>query len=86
MALKKQYEVSPGLVASEAYICVNNVNIVRGEPAGATVHVYGNSDTSLDPLRVLCYGFEYRLDAGNPIAQAYEHLKTLPEFADAVDC
>jgi hypothetical protein len=28
----------------------------------------------------------YSLDGVNPIAQAYEHLKTLPEFADAVDC
>jgi hypothetical protein len=26
------------------------------------------------------------LDGPNFIKQAYEHLKTLPEFADAVDC
>ena len=25
------------------------------------------------------------LNAGNPIEQAYNHLKTLPKFADAVD-
>jgi len=28
----------------------------------------------------------YDLDGENPIKQAYIHLKTLPEFADAVDC
>jgi hypothetical protein len=28
----------------------------------------------------------YELNGANPIAQAYEHLKTLPEFADATDC
>lgn len=26
------------------------------------------------------------LDGGNFIKQAYEHIKTLPEFAGAVDC
>ena len=26
------------------------------------------------------------LDGPNFVKQAYEHLKTLPEFADAVDC
>ena len=28
----------------------------------------------------------YVLDGPNPIKQAYLHLKTLPEFADAIDC
>jgi methionyl-tRNA formyltransferase len=30
--------------------------------------------------------FDYDLNGENPIKQAYLHLKTLPEFADAVDC
>lgn len=28
----------------------------------------------------------YVLDGKNPIAQAYEYLKTLPDFAGAIDC
>jgi hypothetical protein len=32
------------------------------------------------------YSFDYDLNGENPIKQAYLHLKTLPEFADAVDC
>ena len=34
------------------------------------------------------FQFEPSVDNGaaNFIAQSYEHLKTLPEFADAVDC
>lgn len=32
------------------------------------------------------YSFEPSLDGDNFIAQAYEYLKTLPEFSDAVDC
>jgi|APSaa5957512535_1039671.scaffolds.fasta_scaffold43335_2 hypothetical protein len=31
------------------------------------------------------YTAPYSLDKENPFKQAYEHLKTLPEFADAVD-
>ena len=30
--------------------------------------------------------FAYDINGENPIKQAYLHLKTLPEFADAVDC
>lgn len=30
--------------------------------------------------------FPLDLDGPNPIKQAYLHLKTLPEFADAIDC
>jgi len=30
--------------------------------------------------------FPIDLDGPNPIKQAYLHLKTLPEFADAIDC
>lgn len=32
------------------------------------------------------YEFSLDLEGSNPIRQAYEYLKTLPEFADAVDC
>jgi len=32
------------------------------------------------------YEFSPSLDGRNFIAQAYEHIKTLPEFAGATDC
>lgn len=32
------------------------------------------------------YSFVPKLEGQNFIAQAYEHLKTLPEFAGAIDC
>lgn len=28
----------------------------------------------------------YMIDGGNPFSQAYEYLKTLPEFLGAMDC
>jgi len=30
--------------------------------------------------------YPYALDGGNPIKQAYDYIKTLPEFAGATDC
>ena len=38
------------------------------------------------PLDMLSYSFSLDLEGSNPIKQAYLHLKTLPEFADAIDC
>lgn len=32
------------------------------------------------------YAFNVDLNGGNFIEQSYAHLKSLPEFADAVDC
>jgi hypothetical protein len=32
------------------------------------------------------YRCSYDLNGANPIAQAYAHLKTFPEFSSAVDC
>jgi hypothetical protein len=32
------------------------------------------------------YKFQIDLQGGNPIEQAYMHLKTLPEFSGATDC
>jgi hypothetical protein len=42
----------------------------------------------LDEMIVLkqCYFFAPDLNGSNFIKQAYEHLKTLPEFAGATDC
>jgi len=30
--------------------------------------------------------FEFDISGGNPIAQSYVYLKSLPEFTDAIDC
>lgn len=36
--------------------------------------------------RVLSFDFAPKMNGGNFIAQAYQHLKTLPEFENAMDC
>ena len=86
MALSKSFQVSPGLTANTAYVRVNNVNIVRKEPACATVQVFADHSNTKQSVQTLCYGFDFDLEGPNPIKQAYLHLKTLPEFADASDC
>ncbi len=86
MALQKSFEVSKGLVASSAYIHVECVTVVRKEKSGATVHVYASAESTEEPVQVRCYDFDYNPEGENAVKQAYEHLKTLPEFEGAVDC
>jgi hypothetical protein len=65
-----------------AYIVVYSVEGTKMQMR-ATVHLRGE-EAALTKF----YTFEPSVDDGAPnfIAQAYEHLKTLPEFSDAVDC
>lgn len=83
MALKKNTETNFGFEIQNAYIRVESVQVgkdkiqfqVRSSVDGVKPHF---SDVS--------YECAYALDGDNPIAQAYAHLKTLPEFAGATDC
>jgi hypothetical protein len=86
MALTNTFKISEGLLVSNAYIRVNSVTIVREEPTGATVNVYTDSQSTEQPIKSLCYRFNYDINGANAVEQAYLHLKTLPEFADATDC
>lgn len=39
-----------------------------------------------EPLYTIGYSFAPKMDGDNFIKQAYDHLKTLPEFSGATDC
>lgn len=99
MALSKTFEIqgcyqfahSDGLSVTEAdatlsvedaYIVVHSVSGTKGE-LKATVHI-----RSGDLAVTRFYVFTPSVDDGsdNFIKQAYEHLKTLPEFSGAIDC
>lgn len=43
-------------------------------------------ESTNQPIGSREYKFTLNLDGPNPIKQAYLHLKTLSEFADATDC
>ena len=65
----------------EAYV---KVAVVSGDKATATASVIFTLNGEEAMQR--SYDFAIDLDGPNFIKQAYEHLKTLPEFEDAIDC
>jgi len=72
------------MVHVEAYGQVTSASVTK---AGSTAHLIVYSDAGkATAVEARFFEFGYDLDGTNPIKQAYEHLKTLPEFADAVDC
>lgn len=68
------------VVTVDCYIKVNTVNATKDE-AVASVSFAGSFGTVRKT-----YKFDVSLEGANFIAQAYAHLKSLPEFAGATDC
>ena len=84
MALSKNYTVQyhgKDVVFENCYIKVIEISATK-DAAIATVH-FLNTDDVVDRKQ---YDFVPELYGPNFIAQAYNHLKTLPEFAGATDC
>jgi hypothetical protein len=87
MALKKDFEITKNgfsgtLVATDAYIKVESVN-------GTKLNVFAEvlvMSKDNEFIEKLYRSFRPNLNGANFIKQAYEHLKTLPEFAGAIDC
>jgi hypothetical protein len=72
--------VQPVVVADLFYIKVEAVNGTKAN-VNCSVSFIG------EKVRFQkAYTFEPDLEGGNFIKQAYEHLKTLPEFTGVVDC
>jgi hypothetical protein len=68
---------------TNAYVCVDSVKVEKNF-AQALVQTHKEKDGQV--LEQKGYSFEYAINGLNPIAQTYIYLKTLPEFAGAVDC
>lgn len=95
MALKKQITVSgqSSLVHNGVQVslgvqqstmnCYIKVETVSGGKSGAVATV---SFTDGDKRFVSAYEFQPEMSNENFIAQAYKHLKTMPEFSSAEDC
>jgi hypothetical protein len=62
------------------------VESVFGDKANVKASVTFTNETTNEQLMRKEYNFVPSMDSGNFIAQAYGHLKTLPEFAGAADC
>lgn len=84
MALKKDYTTSQGIEIKGAYIRVYGVDCATKTHALARIGVQVAQDKPV--IEQLTKSFEMTLDGGNPFAQAYDHVKTMPVFAGAEDC
>lgn len=99
MALKKSFSVvgngfvsGSGIVVKTGeaaaltpllYVKVENIT---GNKHNIKAFVSYTNETTNDQVWQKRFEFVPDLNAGNFIAQAYVHLKTLPEFAGAMDC
>lgn len=84
MALKISYTTHHGIVIPEAYVRVESIRFIGKSQIDFSGCIYYDPLKSvLESRQMFC---AYDIAGDNPIAQAYTHLKTLPEFADAVDC
>lgn len=84
MALSKTIETVHGFQASNAYHRVEAVSLIGKEQIRFHVRSYMAVDKPFFAEQTMISAYNLNLD--NPIKQAYNHLKTLPEFAGAVDC
>jgi len=83
MALQKTATNASGLTATDAYHRVENVSLASKTEITFSVRSYVSTDMPF--FAEDFYSCAYDLSGSNPIQQAYEHLKTLPEFAGATD-
>lgn len=84
MAIKKQVVTPHGFTVADAYHRVEDATIIGKTKMNFSVKVY--KDTDKDSFAASSFVCEYNLNGGNPLQQAYAHLKTLEEFKDAEDC
>lgn len=84
MALKMKVETPQGFVVEDAYHRVESATLLDKTRVGFNVSVY--KDVKKEAFALNSYTCAYDINGNNPIAQAYEHLKTLSEFKGAQDC
>lgn len=85
MALQKTVTTPYGIEVINAYHRIEYVQIVNKTSIVYHIRTYkDNSGLPFFEEKIL--QSDYDLNGENPIAQAYAHLKTLPEYAGAVDC
>jgi hypothetical protein len=84
MAFTKPVKTSHGFDVQEPYIVVQAISKLTKTSMEFSV-AFKKEQTSL-AFEVSQYKCSYDIQGDNPIRQAYKHLKTLPEFAGAIDC
>lgn len=85
MAFTKTSTTPCGFSAINAYHRVEGVKLDTKTSISFRVRSY-KENLNIPHFEDVGYSCAYDLEGGNPLKQAYDHLKTLPEFAGAVDC
>jgi len=73
-------ETSDTNIEMSAYVKVETVSGTKADASANVSFADGNKKF------IKTYKFNVDLEGANYIAQAYKHLKTLPEFENAIDC
>lgn len=82
MALQATITTNQGITVSSAYCRVADVSLSK-DTMSFSLWLYADKEKA--PFEKKTFTSAYDLNGSNPIKQAYEHLKTLPEFAGATD-
>ena len=85
MAFTTSIKTNAGISVSAAYCKVENLALLNKTLIQFNVKAFASIDNSTSFWQQ-GYTCIYDLDGPNPIKQAYEYLKTLPEFSNATDC
>jgi len=89
MALKKSISTEQGFNAPNSYGVVEEARYSKNGNSHIALSIFKDKtsrDEKKDPIKMFYTSFVYDQDISrNIIKQAYEFLKTLPEFSDAED-
>jgi hypothetical protein len=86
MALAKTVNLITGFQAVDAYHRVEGLTLAAKDKINFRLRVYKDGTGTYPAFDERGFDCAYDLAGANPLAQAYAHLKTLPEYADAQDC
>jgi hypothetical protein len=86
MALKKTVTTVHGFEAVDAYHRVEQVHLAHKDKIQFSVRVYKSDEPGFVAFADSQHSCAYGIEGANPIQQAYEYIKTLPEYANAQDC
>lgn len=85
MALIVKTTTAFGLSVDNAYCRIEGVSIAKDGGMTFTLCRYVAQGTQFPSFGNTQFTTSYTLTGANPVQQAYEYLKTLPEFANATD-
>ena len=85
MALSTIVKTDWGITVPSAYCRVEHVSLVKKDYISFHVRYYAALE-SVPFFNEKVISCQFTLEGPNAIKQAYLHLKSLPEFANATDC